>query len=231
MPIPASDGRCNLAVLQPALSPDRPDQNLDRVAQQVEALARSAPLDLVVLPEMVDGVTEPGPGDDRTAVLAPFLCRLAERCGVNLIGGSADCPQPAGRPTNRCLVIDRQGKQVGHYDKRVLFGSERQGRSPGTSAGVFDLDGVRVGVLICGDLWHPELARELSGRVDILCVPAKSGVPSQSHARYARTLWQSLALTRAMENGFILAVSDWAAGQHPLHRTEPEAKASAYSTS
>ena len=103
---------------------------------------------------------------------------------------------------------------MGRYDKRVLFSLEAERCSPGESAGVFELDGVRVGVLICGDLWYPELARELVGRVDLLCVPIKTAVPSDKHVEYARLLWRSLSLTRAMENGLVVLVSDWAAGRH-----------------
>jgi predicted amidohydrolase len=73
---------------------------------------------------------------------------------------------------------------------------------------------VRVGVLICGDLWEPALARELVDQVDLLCVPAKTTVPTDRYTEYARRLWWNLALTRAMENALPIVVSDWAEARH-----------------
>jgi len=62
------------------------------------------------------------------------------------------------------------------------------------------------------------MARELLDRVDILCVPARTTVPSERYTQYARTLWWSLALTRAMENAVPVVVSDWAEGRHDSKR-------------
>jgi len=79
---------------------------------------------------------------------------------------------------------------------------------------VLEVDGVRIAVLICADLWDPQLTRELIGRADVVCVPAKTAVPSDQYVEYARILWHGLALIRAMENGLPIAVSDWASGRH-----------------
>jgi predicted amidohydrolase len=203
-----------IAVLQPALKPQGARANMVVVRRLVEELAAQAPLDLVVLPEVFDGCFAPAPGVDRSADVRAFLGNLARGCGVHVVGGSVDCPMPAGRPRQACFVVDRQGNQVGRYDKRVLFSHEAERRSPGQGPGVFELDGVRVGVLICGDLWPPEFARELVDAADLLCVPTMTSVPSDTHVEYARVLWTNLALTRAMENGLVVAVSDWAADRH-----------------
>jgi predicted amidohydrolase len=73
---------------------------------------------------------------------------------------------------------------------------------------------VRVGVLICGDVWRPDLVMELCGSVDLICIATKTTVPDASHTEYARRLWHNLALTRAMENGLPVVVADWAEGRH-----------------
>ena len=210
----SSDGRMRIAVLQPALKPQGARANMVVVRRLVEELAAQTPLDLVVLPEVFDGCFAPAPGVDRSADVRAFLGNLARGCGVHVVGGSVDCPMPAGRPRHACFVVDRQGNLVGRYDKRVLFSHEAERRSPGQGPGVFELDGVRVGVLICGDLWFPELARELLAIAEVLCVPTMTSVPSDTHVEYARVLWTNLALTRAMENGLVVAASDWAADRH-----------------
>ena len=69
-------------------------------------------------------------------------------------------------------------------------------------------------MLICADLWDPLYTRQLVGKADLLCVPAKTTVPSETHTDYARQLWWNLALTRAMENGLPIVVSDWSLMRH-----------------
>lgn len=216
MPVGFSKSALRIAALQPHLEPDGGSANFAAVRKLVDDAAAESSLDLVVLPELFDGVLDAPAGQDSSEAVRSYLAELARTYNVNVVGGSVLHPMPGGQPRNACFVFDRQGGEVGRYDKRVLFSKETQRRSPGDAAGIFQLGGLRVGVLICGDLWPPELARELAGRVDVLCVPAKTGVPNQRHSQYARQVWTSLALTRAMENGLVVAVSDWAAGRHEV---------------
>ena len=115
--------------------------------------------------------------------------------------------------------MNRAGDLVGTYDKRRLFGREQETRTPGTRPGIFEVDGMRVGVLICADLWHAELARELIDRVDVLCVPAATVIVSEEHRPYARSTWYQLAMVRALETGLAIVVSDWADGRHESAQT------------
>ncbi|MGB9626439.1 MAG: carbon-nitrogen hydrolase family protein [Phycisphaerae bacterium] len=211
-----------VAALQPALEWLRPMPNMHRLRQAAEGTVRAHGTDLLVLPEAFAGL----PCDHDEGVAArqarQFLSTLAKACRVNVIGGSIDYPHDDGSRRNTCFVVDRDGREVGRYDKRVLFAREMDARQAGAGAGVFELDAerarIRVGVLICADLWDPALARELMGRADLLCVPAKTTVPSDRHVEYARSLWWNLALTRAMENGLPVVVSDWAEGRHESKR-------------
>lgn len=199
---------------------------------EAERVTAVEPYDLIVLPESFDGWSEPPAREDASAAAASFLTNLAKACGAHVIGGSVERPVPGERPRNTCLVFDRNGRHVGRYDKRVLFGPERERREPGEGPMVFELDGVRVGVLICGDLWRAELTLELAGRVDLLCVPAKTAVLTDVHQEYARWLWHNLALTRAMECGIAVAVSDWAAARHDeVERIEGQSVRRTYYTS
>lgn len=187
--------------------------NLHLLRQTVEKQLASAPADLLVLPEVFNGVhcdMDPSAGP----VARQFLYTLAKACHLAIVGGSIDFQHPDGKRRNTCFVIDRDGREVGSYHKRVLFAAEQTDRQAGDEPGVFELGGIRVGVLICGDMWDPALARELLDHTDLLCIPAKTTVPTLGHADYARRLWWNLALTRAMENGLPIVVSDWAEGRH-----------------
>ncbi len=206
--------RFRIAALQPELRFSNVMPNLHLIRQTVDRLVGEAPLDLVVLPEIFDGRPDATDG----AEARQFLATLARACDVNVIGGSCLVADADGKQYNRCHVFRRGGEQVGAYDKRVLFSSEATVRAAGSAPGVYEFDSVRVGVLICADMWHPETARELFDRVDILAVPIKSGLPIESQRKYARAIWYAMALTRAMENGFVVAVADWPAARHDWQR-------------
>ena len=66
-------------------------------------------------------------------------------------------------------------------------------------------------LLICSDFWYPELIRkDLFDLPDLIVVPASSVVPRKELTTYGRTLWYSLAMTRARESVVPVMVSDWA---------------------
>lgn len=201
--------RFQLAVLQPALAPGQADGNRDLIRAQIESGAGKGAVDIVVLPEIYDGRTTSADGQADVE----FLTGLARDFRTHVIGGSC-LVNDAGGSVNRCFVIRRDGMVVGHYDKRILFSGESRLRRSGTGPGVFELDGIRVAVLICADAWYPEPARELRDVADVVAIPVKSAVPTQRHVDYGRRTWHALVLTRAMENGYIVAASDWAAGVH-----------------
>ena len=204
--------------MQPALRWLQPMPNLHLLRQQTEQLVREQPVDLLVLPEAFNGQPSDYDGGASARQARQFLSTLARACHVNVVGGSIDCEYEDGVRRNTCFVVDRTGTEIGQYSKRVMFARELGSRRPGEGSGIFELAGVRIGVLVCADLWEPSLARELLDRVDILCVPARTTVPSERYTQYARTLWWNLALTRAMENAVPVVVSDWAEGRHDSKR-------------
>ena len=107
--------------------------------------------------------------------------------------------------TIRQVVLDDSGSVVSIYDKIHLcdFGDGRETKwfRPGERLSYFDCRGFRIGVMICADMRHTELSRELAlGRgCDILLQPAA----------FARDVtfasWQSFVECRALENQVWLA--------------------------
>ncbi len=204
--------RLYIAALQPPLRWRQPMPNMIILRKMAEELPSG--VDVVVLPEMWTGMIDPPRRTAQAGQAAQFLQTLAKACGVIVVGGSFQRPAGSGRLQNVCLIVDRRGEIAGEYVKRTLFSHERDTHEPGSEDGVFEVDGFRIGVQICADLWWPERTRRLIDRVDVLCVPAKTAVPSDNHVVYARTLWHALELTRAAESGLPVIVSDWAAGRH-----------------
>ncbi len=199
--------------MQPPLVTLDAEANFREIREMATKLCDGGPLNLLVLPELFDGW--PAAREHDEAASRRFVSELAREMRAAVVGGSIGWSDEGGARKNVCFVADRDGREVGTYAKQVPFGLEQGRILPGDAEGVFDIGGVRVGVMICGDLWRASLTAACAGRVDLLCVPARTGVPTEGHTAYARTLWWNLALTRAMENGVAVAVADW-----PLARQE-----------
>ena len=85
---------------------------------------------------------------------------VKEECSV------ADVPLIGDDPTyeevfyNTALLFTPDG-QVERYSKRALWGWDRENFSEGQEPGIFEIDGIRVGVRICFEVRFPEYFREL----------------------------------------------------------------------
>ncbi|WP_258359556.1 carbon-nitrogen hydrolase family protein [Moorella sulfitireducens] len=79
---------------------------------------------------------------------------------------------------------------------------ERLHIASGSNLPVFDHLGLRLGVIICVDLFYPELVRSLALRGASLILN-----PASIPANRAR-LWQSIGITRASENTVFLAMTN-----------------------
>ncbi len=137
--------------------------NLERIGQEIDlAMARFPWLQMVVLPELCSF----GPGID-CAVDAPdhvegFYADLARRHGVWLVPGSYFV-RDGGSVYNAAPVFDPSGAVVARYRKRYPFLPYERGVAGGDDFTVFDVPGVgRLGLMICYDMWYPEMARQLA---------------------------------------------------------------------
>lgn len=209
-----------VCTIQPAIVWQQPAATFDSIAGLLAQAAAAAPLDVVVLPEHFDAVMAADGDEGPWHAAQAFAADLARRHRVNLVAGSVErWDAEAGGRTNTAVVYDREGNERGRYDKRRLFGFERQRDvRPGRSSLALEVDGVGLGVLICSDLWHPELARQVAGQAMLLCVPAQTTIRPESEPAYARMLWHTLAMTRAQENVLAVVVSDQAASSQAPFR-------------
>ena len=89
------------------------------------------------------------------------------------------------------------------YRKRALFGEWEESKFiRGSAPAVFDLEGVRIGVLICFDVEFPGLVRELAVMgCDLVVVPTALMSPYHNVARI-------LVPARAMENQVFVAYAN-----------------------
>jgi nitrilase len=209
-----------ICTIQPAVSFGHPERTFERISTLLVQATAGQAVDIAVLPEHFNAVME-GPGETgQWEAATAFAAGLARHHRVHLVAGSVEHWEAERQlRLNTALVFDRTGQAVGSYDKRMLFGFEQQrGVAPGRGALVLEIEEVRCGVLICSDLWYPDLVRELAGAIDVLCVPAQTTIRPQSDPAYARLLWHGLALVRAQENVIAVAVSDQATTSEAPYR-------------
>ncbi len=123
---------------------------------------------------------------------------------VNIILGSVALESNVpNKTTNTSFAINRNGEIVGRYDKINLYKvnkpdfklDENDDTIPGKNLGIFEFDGIKIGVGICFDLRFPEYFREL----------IKNGVqviflPSHFNKNTGSTAWKILPSARAIEN-------------------------------
>jgi len=130
------------------------------------------------------------------------LAGMARRHGVGLCVGY---PERAGEAVhNAAVLVHPDGRVLGHYRKQRLSGPfERAAFRPGDGRDLLaELDGVRLGVLICYDLEFPENARRLAlAGVDLVLSPTALALEFALVA-------DKLVPTRAFENTMFVAYAD-----------------------
>ncbi|BDZ38823.1 carbon-nitrogen hydrolase family protein [Microbacterium suwonense] len=192
---------------------DSRGSNIRRVTELVtEAAARGARV--IVLPEYASFFTDPM--DDSLAANAetldgPFaqaLRRLAAEHDVVVVAGLIE-QADAGRVRNTLVAVSDAGVQA-MYRKQHLYDAFGQTESAWIEAGeagqtsVFDVDGIRFGMMTCYDLRFPEVARTLvDAGADALIVPAEwvRGALKEHH-------WNTLLTARAIENTTYVIAAD-----------------------
>ena len=201
------------AAVQMKVTYCRKGENFNRVALLVgEAAAGGA--DTVLLPEMWDWGFYPddfdSAADEDGMETKAFLASLALRFHVNIVGGSV-ITKKGGKFYNTCYVFNRNGHLEAEYDKTHLFSplDEDKHFESGNKLGIFELDGVRCGILLCYDLRFPEAARMLALHgVEVLFISA-------FWPKERSTALLILARCRAIENEMFVVLSS-AVGKTPL---------------
>jgi predicted amidohydrolase len=98
------------------------------------------------------------------------LSSLAGALGIWALLGSVHRLSGRRKPHDSVYVVDARGRLVDRYDKRFCAG-DRTGRTgelahytPGDHRTVFEIGGVRCGVLVCHEYRYPELYRDYAKR-------------------------------------------------------------------
>lgn len=178
-------------------------KNQNKITELIRiAVERNKP-DVFVLPEMWNVSFFPDDlekyADKNGEKTKQFLSDLAEKYHVNIVGGSV-ATYSDDQFYNTSYTFNREGELVHTYNKVHLFSSSNEHRifKAGNKMGIFELDGVKVGVATCYDLRFVEWIRRMALEdIQILFVPAAWPHP-RVHA------WETLLCARAIENQFFV---------------------------
>ena len=100
---------------------------------------------------------------------------------------------------NSVQLIDPGEKDYKPYNKRALWGWDRENFIQGNDIGIYTIDGIRVGIRICYEVRFPEYFRELfRNRVD-LCLVSFTDVGKPEQKEKLKVI-QSHLVSRATEN-------------------------------
>jgi predicted amidohydrolase len=197
-----------IALVQP--SRDRLDRakNLQTVTRLLE---QTRDVDIVCLPENWAGVV-PFSETELAETLA-LLGRYAQKGDYTLLTGSL----LVAREDYRIAlghVIGPDGAALGYTEK--IFPSNAVGERAflhfGERLPVFSTEKLHFGVVICVDLFYPELVRSLAQR-DIAILFNPSNIPENRIG-----LWRSLLCARAAENTIFVAFANNTKSSYPDDR-------------
>jgi predicted amidohydrolase len=183
------------------------DRNLERIERAVDDAARAG-VQIAVLPEAAvtgyafDSLDEAMPVARRAkAVAEDRLASLAARHGMAVICGSLEPEHD--EVYNLAHIITADGRRFRYRKTHLPFLGIDRFATPGPDAPrVYELAGVRVGVLICYDLRFPEAARVLGlDGADIIALPTNWPVGVEFHP-------ELFAPARAAENHTYLLACD-----------------------
>jgi predicted amidohydrolase len=174
------------------------------VRRTAAVLAEHPAADIVVFPELflcgyrLDTVEAAAVEASSAAVQE--LCAAAAAHDTVVISGFAE--RAGDVVYNSLLCVDRTGAVAGVYRKTHLFGAEADAFAVGDRIEVIEVDGLRVGPMVCFDVEFPEIARTLAlSGVDLFVVSSANMHPYHHDHRVA-------CLSRALENRTPLVYSN-----------------------
>jgi predicted amidohydrolase len=199
--------RIKVALVQISCKPADKAENLAKM-QKAATKAKKQNADLIIFPELSltgyivrDQIYElaetiPGPS-------CKIIEEIARKTKSHIIFGMPELSERTQATIHNTAVLIGPKGIIGKYRKMHLpthsvFEEKRYFR-PGYQTAVFDTALGRIGLIICYDIFFPELSRltRLKGTQLIVCISAS---PSTR-----RTFFETLTIARAMENATFLA--------------------------
>ncbi|MRT93647.1 nitrilase-related carbon-nitrogen hydrolase [Ancylomarina sp. 16SWW S1-10-2] len=162
--------------------------------QEVRSLLNKVKADLIVLPELfATGYTFTSKAEAKELAetnhgkTAEFLKELSIKTGATIIGGFVEIEDE--KIYNSALIVS-ENKVIDTYRKIHLFNKEKLWFEPGDKPlKVYDVKGMKIGVMICFDWMFPEVCRTLTLLgMQVLAHPSNLVMPYCQNAMVTRCL-------------------------------------------
>jgi len=154
--------------------------NLNRASKYIEE-ASAARAHIVCLPETVttNGVPNSNSKPEVSNAWTLFFQNQARKYSIAVI---APFFVSDGKATyNQASVFNASGNVIGNYRKVQPTGSEARWITPGNEFPIVDLGFAKIGMMICMDIYFPEIARIYAMKgAEILFWPTTTHGPTQS---------------------------------------------------
>jgi predicted amidohydrolase len=199
--------RFRLALAQVNCKPGDKEENLKKTKEAAEK-AKKQEAELLILPELSltgyvvrDQIYElaekiPGPS-------TRIVEKLARETGLHIVFGMPELSERTHATLHNTAVLVGPKGFIGKYRKMYLpthsvFEEKRYFR-PGYETAAFETDLGKIGLIICYDIYFPEVARmaRLEGAQLIVCISASPAT--------RRTFFETLTQARAIENTAFVA--------------------------
>lgn len=182
------------------------DTNFKNIEDKIRESMIDNP-DVIVLPEMWNTSFIPSNVneicDKEGEKSKELLSKLSKELNVNIIGGSVSNTLN-GKLYNTSYIFDRNGNEIGKYNKVHLFSPSGEDKlfKKGNQVVTFELDGVKCGMVICYDIRFLEWIRKYALEdVQVLFNSAAWPAKRSMH-------WDVLNRARAIENQmFVVCVN------------------------
>ena len=209
----------SIGLIQMGMS-KKPSENLDKACRMLEQTAAKG-VEVACLPELFMGEyfcqkIDPAYFDLAEPIDGPTvqaLSRVAEKTGMAIVASIFE-KAASGLYYNTAVVIERNGKTVGHYRKMhiphdPLF-EEKYYFAPGDLGfKAFDTTAGKIGTLVCWDQWYPEGARLTAMQgANVLFYPTAIGWHPKEKAEFGDaqvSAWETIQRSHAIANGVYVA--------------------------
>jgi predicted amidohydrolase len=103
-----------------------------------------------------------------------YLSSLSDELSTCLIAGTV--VEPEGEKLYNTSYVINRGGIIGRYRKRFPVERERErGISPGEDLFLVNVEGVKIGLMVCGDVFHRDLYEEMHTHgADVIFIPTTS---------------------------------------------------------
>lgn len=198
--------------------------NAERITAMIAHARDACGADVVLFPELALSGYPPEDLLLRPSFLADCQAALQRiAAGTHGIVAVVGWPQAAGAVVYNAASVLRDGGIACTYRKRELpnyavFDERRYfDVDPDRDTCVFDVAGVRVGLIICEDLWFPEpLADTCAAGAQLVLVPNASPFERDKHAQRDALIAQRVQETMIDGRGAALAYLNLVGGQDAL---------------